>query len=57
MIFDEIVKQDCWSRLVGKGLNVGGAEFGGDAVVGEEKGQSVASAYIPEASGVYVRTS
>jgi hypothetical protein len=36
------VGQVCRRRLVGEGLGIGNAEFGGYAVVGEEEGQSMA---------------
>jgi len=36
MVLDEEVRQDGWRWGFGERLDVGGAELGGDAVVGEE---------------------
>jgi len=54
MVFDVEVRQDGWRWGFGERLDVGGAELGGDAVVGEEFGQSVAGAEVAETTDIWI---
>jgi hypothetical protein len=54
VVLDKEVGQDCWSRLHGERLDVGGAEFGRYAVVGEEEGESVPGAGVFETADVLI---
>ena len=54
MVLNIEVGQNSWLRLFGKRLDVGGAELGCNAVVGEEFGKSMAGARVLETTNVGV---